>query len=395
MAQGGRNDPTQNSDSEVKLLVGCVVVVGIVFFMWWFGRGWIVRLGLALSWPKLWATKLTLGLTENGNDALRYATNTLMNRVDAWNVPVSDLWVIMSGAGSKFMWIYMAAILAMAVWCMFKMKGNGFTSKHDMNSLAEKQALSWRTLTPGAVFKPDTAPMEWDQARRPTDWIKDNGIRLNREEGLDVEKVEEVLTTHLGDVWRGYNKGLPVHIRALITIFALHHIGKATKVDGETKPYALILREDVAVAYANMPKGPALDAHIESLIKPFANEGKMNSAIENVLDPKKHAYVNTALYSQLIKARKRRGVLGAGELLWVKGIDRTLWYVLNNAGRRAYHVEGGGAVAHFDAERVTGTALIEPHIGQARYGVETYLKDQFITDIDEFLKSETPEPWEQ
>ncbi len=395
MPQGGRNDPTQNNDSEVKLLVGCVVVVGIVFFLWWFGRGWIVRAGFAVSWAKLWAAKLTFGLSENGEGGLRYVTDTLTNRVDAWDVPVLYLWTIMNGAGGKLVWVYIAAILAMAGWCMFKMKGNGFTSKHDMNSLANAQAINWRTLTPGAVFKPDTAPKEWDQARRPTDWIKDNGIRLNREEGLDVEKVDEILVTHLGDVWRGYTPDLPVHVRALAVIFALHHIGKATKVDGETKPYALILREDVAVAYATMPKGAALDARIEALLKPFAGEKKMLSAIENVLDPKKHAYVNTALYAQLIKARKRRGVLGAGELLWVKGVDRTLWYVINNAGRRAYHVEGAGAVAHYDAERVTGSALIEPHIGQARYGVETYLREQFISDIDEFLKSETPEPWEQ
>ena len=44
------------------------------------------------------------------------------------------------------------------------------------------------------------------------------------------------------------------------------------------------------------------------------------------------------------------GVLAPAQFLWVRGADRNLWYPLNNQGRRSFHTEGAGAMAHFMAE---------------------------------------------
>jgi len=392
MAQGGRNDPSQNANSEWTYLIGAIVIIGAAVFAWYLAHGWFVRIAFGLCWLELWAVKLTFGLSEKGNGALEVIQDTLMGRYDAWEIPFDIVRQVKTGAGEKVKWLFIPVILGFAVYCLKNMQGNGHTATLDMNAFANIQEKHWKTLTPGSRFKADNAPATWDQSQRPTDWLKANEISL-KDSVIDEDKVREVLLTHLGEPWRGFTEELPVHVRALVTIFGMHHIGETTKVDGEKKLYSLILREEISVAYGTMPAGPELDAKVESLIAPFANHKRMKLAVGQFADPKKHAYRNTALFAQLLAARKQQGVLPTSEFLWLKGIDRTLWYVMNNCGRRAYLVEGGGAVAHYDAEKVSGKALIKPHLETALWGVKTYFQEHHIPDIEEFLKSEEPEIW--
>ena len=55
-------------------------------------------------------------------------------------------------------------------------------------------------------------------------------------------------------------------------------------------------------------------------------------------------------------------ILASSQFLWLRPLDRSLWYALNQCGGRAAWAEGFAAWAHYAAEEKAKKALAEPHI---------------------------------
>ncbi len=72
-------------------------------------------------------------------------------------------------------------------------------------------------------------------------------------------------------------------------------------------------------------------------------------------------------------ARFQGGVLAPAQFLWLRAVDRALWYPLNNLGRRSFHTEGAGAMAHFMAEQNAKKPLVVPRIDTAIITLNQYL----------------------
>ncbi|HRE30934.1 MAG TPA: phosphoesterase, partial [Candidatus Berkiella sp.] len=84
---------------------------------------------------------------------------------------------------------------------------------------------------------------------------------------------------------------------------------------------------------------------------------------------KRHAYVSTVMAEMLLLARTD-GVLASADFLWVKPIDRRLWYILNCVGRQVSVPEVSGVFAHFFAERELSRALTVPMVDEATNALE-------------------------
>jgi intracellular multiplication protein IcmP len=88
-----------------------------------------------------------------------------------------------------------------------------------------------------------------------------------------------------------------------------------------------------------------------------------------------HYFARTQFLALVAKARST-GLLPPVWLLWLKGIDRHLYYAvqsLGNGGGMAF-VEGAGILAHYRAERAEGRALVHPRIEEAVTGIEAALR---------------------
>ena len=57
-----------------------------------------------------------------------------------------------------------------------------------------------------------------------------------------------------------------------------------------------------------------------------------------MLDSKANAYVYSFM-ATLLEVSRSDGVLASSEFLWLKPLDRRLWYVLNHVGRQTAVVE--------------------------------------------------------
>ena len=391
---GGRNNPDQNPDSEFTGAVTVLVIVLIVVGLWFLYKPGFVYAAFALTWPPLKVLDLLGWTGPRGTQALTVIQDTFAGRIDPWGIPFEVIKNIRIGVGERTKWMFAAGIAILAGVVAFKMRGGGYSSKFDLNSLIHFQTLEWKVTAVSAAFKPDTAPAQLDPAMRPSDWVREKKAWRKREGnemgGLDLDVVRRELEEQVGPTWRGLEPSHPTYVKALIVIFGLHHKNTMTTLNPKDKVFkeritvSLDLRGKISQIYAanlHDPRSKDVDAKVEALIAPYLADKKLMASCEKRM--KDFGYLHTALVHLLTEARRAGGVLASAEFLWLKHVDRTLWYGLNNAGRRAFHTEGAGIIAHYQAERVSGHALVEPHVAEAVMGMETYFKDQGIDQLDD------------
>ncbi len=210
-------------------------------------------------------------------------------------------------------------------------------------------------------------------ALTPREWLRENGVSVDGSGRLDEGACAAAFARQLGEAWTGL-RGAPPLARCLATMFGLHAAtsprDKVVVSHADHVQSAQHLRQQVAWIQARHP-GVGLSPAVDGLVAPMLANDDLVASIDKVASG--HAWTATALVALLAHARKRSGVLASAEFQWLKSLDRTLYYVLNNAGRSAHHVEGSGAIAHFEAERVEGRRLVETRVDEAVWSVQDHL----------------------
>ena len=78
---------------------------------------------------------------------------------------------------------------------------------------------------------------------------------------------------------------------------------------------------------------------------------------------------------------RKKGVLACPQFLFLRPIDRVLWYALNQCGGRTAWIEAAAAWSHWQAEKKSGRAIPEPQIARAVAALEKNLAEQgWLTD---------------
>ena len=81
----------------------------------------------------------------------------------------------------------------------------------------------------------------------------------------------------------------------------------------------------------------------------------------------------------IIGGHRDDGVVPCSEFLWLKPLDRRLWYMLNSIGRQTPFAEVGGPFAHWRAEKEMGRRCLVPMIDEAIKALETAVKEIKLT----------------
>lgn len=268
------------------------------------------------------------------------------------------------------------AVLAACGWfvyrAMFISKREAFRTKHTLESFIKVQAKIWPIIAPIVNFNPskhsaripgsaipDKLPL-FAEALSPEEWLSFHQIPV--EGGIpDRERTRQAFLQQLGPRWRGAQE-LPFYMQALFVAFALKGVQKRDESDEFLGRLSLCW-----TAEGGFKPTPQIVAEVQKMLKDPAIGG---AAMERA---SKNAYRTTALLGLLKWARFMGGVLAAAQFLWLRGVDRNLWYALNNQGRRSFHMEGAGAMAHFMAEDVAGKALPIPRLETAIVALNQYL----------------------
>jgi intracellular multiplication protein IcmP len=242
-----------------------------------------------------------------------------------------------------------------------------------MKSLVELEKQNWPQITPVVgldLLKQDVDKGPWASALTPMQFCKKNNLleeyKVIPKEGSrkDRGKIEvalkrglatKVFSLQLGPAWQGVNR-LPPHARALFAAFA-------ARINADSKGAAELLSR-IAASSA----GKLNFAGTEELLKKHLK----TKLVQKVIDS--HAYVLTVLASMLQEARAD-GVQASSDFLWLKPVDRRMWYVLNTVGRQTPFVESAGVFAHWRAEKEMGKRIVVPMVEEATNALEIALKE--------------------
>ncbi|EKE24676.1 MAG: IcmP [uncultured bacterium] len=157
-------------------------------------------------------------------------------------------------------------------------------------------------------------------------------------------------------MWQG-TQYLQPHIKGLFAAFA-------ARLNADSVSAAKLIKQfNLSCRLKNIDM-----RHVDEILKKYEN----TKLVQRITQ--KHAYVYTVMASMLEGARED-GVQASADFLWLKPVDRRLWYVLNNVGRQTAFVEIAGAFAHWKAEKEAGIKLLTPMVEEATKALEIVLKE--------------------
>lgn len=114
----------------------------------------------------------------------------------------------------------------------------------------------------------------------------------------------------------------------------------------------------------------------------FLNMAGVQLAIDNYWNTEivqdvvvRHAYINT-LMSALLQLARSKGKMWTDLFWWLKPLDRTLWWSLDQEGGDCAWSESGGVRAHLLAEIDTNLAIQTPYVATAVIGYKKFMKKE-------------------
>ncbi len=370
-AQQGQNQ----ADTSLSMLWVVIAIFTLIIILW------MVPATRAIMVELIFQIKLleiaVISIFTSGLDVLKQQ----IANTPAQTATIGQVMYVADTVG-RYMSIPVAILLASFAFLVYKNNiGSRFRQTFNMKRLLAQEKDNWPQITP--VSKLDLLNEElekgpWAMAMTPMYFAKRYKLlefekKATTKTGLakdikDVaklipEKASRLLIRQVGQPWTG-PEDLPIYAKALFVIFA-------AKADGQSELADQLLRRIAGSAESGRLDFSGIDALLPKM--------KQIKAVQIVMS--KHAYVLTVMASMLEIARMD-GVIASAEFLWLKPLDRPLWYILNTVGRETVVTEIAGAYAHWLAEKSIGRKLTVPMVRQATIALGTAI-DEMIYVPDE------------
>ncbi|MBF13692.1 MAG: hypothetical protein CMF46_04960 [Legionellales bacterium] len=368
--QGG-----EQPEGMEPLYYSCLIII-ILVYVWYHYHTEIVRFIILLRYYEL---KLVLLVVEQLDAFLSQLSLPVIDKsviindirmhqtANPASVHYSELWWFMSSSGIYLVPLNVACSAVFSYYLMFKSKVSKFKSVYTMNVLRKKELENWphtRISTLKNLVKVGLDDPFWAMSEQPLGFAKSRGLLRrvirNRRPAVELDraKAEEVFSLQLGREWTGV-ACLRDYELALFTVFAAKTNRASEAADG-------LIRQLAASAMKGR-KGLNM-AGVNKLLQAHIGSKEVGIAVGP------HAYVHTVMASMLEMARTD-GVMASSEFLWLKTIDRQLWYVLNNVGRVTSFSEVAGVMAHWKVESKLRRPLRVPCVMPAVDALEEAILD--------------------
>jgi len=240
-----------------------------------------------------------------------------------------------------------------------------YKKTYSMQRLVEEESTVWPQITPIMRLNLVNADIDvgpWAMAMTPMQFAKKYHL-LQEERILTTDAVTtlqraktvvtlrrdeayQAFSLQIGRYWAGVEH-LNSHTKALFAVCAARA--------GHDQDGARKLLMHIAASTA---KGKLDFSGTQELLTKHQN----NKTVIKITQSR--AFVLTVMASMLALAREG-GVLASADFLWLKPIDRPLWFILNSIGRQTPFVEAAGPFAHWLAERKMERRLSVPMVEEA------------------------------
>lgn len=314
------------------------------------------------------------------------------------------MWKVLRYTGSWIRWPFALLLVLFGVAAIFMGRVGGLVRRFNMESLLKNNTESFPCLRPVVgrgkyLLSPESYDSGlWKVARTPAQFALEHGLLVNDagepftpeqalknglpstelpawgHARLNGEKTLRVLTEQLGKRFEGY-EGLSPCRRALAVAFLAYA--------GGDKKGCVALLDAVSLSYREeneQASCPLLeDSDFSMKLK---KQWEHNVSVLNEKCLSIHASYELPWFMALLYRARQKGVLASSQFLWLRPLDRPLWYALNQCGGRAAWAEGFAPWAHYTAEEREGKALAEPHVAPAVASLREALSAQgWLTEI--------------
>jgi len=224
-----------------------------------------------------------------------------------------------------------------------------------MNVLRDNEKVLWKMICPVSKLNLTTEDIDkgpWAMSTPPMTFAKQHKLLKEDRSKYPVTvtivkgAAARVFAMQLGSSFDSM-EALPMHVQALFAIFA-------ARANRDRKNSDKLLAQ-LSVSYA---AGKIDFTGVKEVIAKYFSTKEVQYVV------RRHAYVLTMMSSMLELARAD-GVLAVAEFLWLKPIDRRLWFMLGSVGRQTPFVEVSGPFAHWLVEKKLNRPLRTPMVDNA------------------------------
>ena len=315
-----------------------------------------------------------IGLLRHFTDRFDLADRQ-MSRADPAYVTLRDLYGIAHDVGFAVRIPAAVLMTCLAGLCMWRAAPSRFKRIFDIDGLIREQARSFPANAAFAERHLKLVPLSdtirpADYALTPHEWISRHARR--KDGSFDEALASQSLGLQLGPPWRGVEHAAP-HVRGLFAAFALHLSERRNEAQG------LLGRLSSAIprSGADTPEGPETPLRLpdDAIIQTDVILRDFDVLLPAAAITARHGYTHTALMALLNDARLRAGVLAPAQFVWLRLVDRDLWYALHSLGFETEgfgmyqhpnpRIEAVGVRDHWASERIARRALGKPEIARA------------------------------
>lgn len=301
-----------------------------------------------------------------------------------------------SAGGQWIRWPVAIGMILLAIWVYRRSPITRYSRTMDFEGLLQEQQQSFPRIRPvlwlkKKLYDKDRGAYTW--ALSPYELCARNGViaaspdRLAVEASFDDAKAEVVLAAQLGPAFQGA-AALPYHMQILFAAIGARCIdqrepseaildaaGAGFQPVGWSRGFAATWRRWQGRQWdwpANGPFEIILARSVDKLVSTTMSKVENDPRIKQIIGNHHHAYA--VLASMLKLARERQGTITSSDFIWLKAVDRTLHYVLNDVGRRVACAEAAGVRAHMQFEQTFGRCA-DPRVSAAVESIRKHLAE--------------------
>jgi intracellular multiplication protein IcmP len=371
-----------SSDNSLDFLWMIVLIVGGLALAWYFGREYIVAFVLKIRFYEASLVQYIInGYIFVANyihlpipDTQKLKDIFAILNSKPVNMPLDELVGLSNAVGRYYVIPFFILIVGMGVVTYYLNVSEKFKHIYTMESLRKGENKIWPQVTPVMrvdLVKKDLDEGPWASSLSPMLFAKKHKLLVEKKEdskvtvSLNEGAAYRVFSLQLGQFYRDIQT-FPMHVQALFAIF----LARAN----QDRENADKLLTQIAASATSSDK---LDFKgVKEVVIKHKNS-KYAKFIES-----RHAYLLTAM-ATLLELARTDGVLATAEFIWLKPLDRTLWYTLNSVGRQTAFPEVSGVFAHWLAEKKLDRPLKVPVIEEAVKALNLAIKEMVYEPEEE------------
>ncbi|WP_151193886.1 hypothetical protein [Cysteiniphilum sp. JM-1] len=325
-----------DSQNHLNVVYAIFAMCGLGYLIYFFYGAELLSLLLIL---KTWQLRAMSLFTHHFDQELLYLQSVNINQLNYHLFKE-----ILATVGRVYFYVLASVAVFGGYLCVKFHPTKKFTRKYNMQSLCQNMVDQYPAIAPAVK---DDLLNQASNALKPEEYLLTH--ELNPLQSDFTMRTQKVLLAQIGERWRSF-ESLSFEYQALFCVFALHKTGKIKQ--------ALALCDETARFFyqAESKKKKLLQSQLNTHAKNLLTMDEIKTVCSV------HFYVQGVLLSLLSDARKL-GILASSSFLWLKAYDRTMWYTLNNLGRKSIFIEGAAGIAHWTREKELEMAIEQPLVG--------------------------------